>query len=63
MKMYDDFEQLIELNCFVTCMNKKLLDKSIRVLKAERRRRIKEKINIFLNFNLFETRFRTKNKK
>jgi hypothetical protein len=54
MEEYKIFEQQIEMRVFVSNMNNQLLDKSIRVLKAEKRRRIKTKINNFLNFNLFK---------
>ena len=54
MERYELFNEMIQLRVFIKNMDNDLLIRSFNVLKVERNRRIKIKINQFFNFEIFK---------
>lgn len=53
MKNYELFNEMIEQRIFINNMDYDLLNKSLHILKQEKNRRLKIKINRFFKFKLF----------
>jgi len=51
---YEELNELIQNRIFLKYMSDDLLKRSLFVLKKEKRKRVKLKINNFLRFNLFK---------
>jgi len=53
MEKYKIFDEFIQQRMFINYMDDDLLKRSLYILKQEKHRRLKIKINKFLKFNLF----------
>lgn len=54
MNTYELFYELLSSRLFVKYMDNYLLNKSIYILKKEKKKRLKIKINQFIKFDLFQ---------